>query len=63
MVFHFFSYGVVLKKLSNEEEAREMLLRSLSLTPMLWSSWLELAKLCGDREMASGETLLNSSLT
>lgn len=46
-----FSYGVVLKNLSNEEEARKMLLHSLSLTPMLWSSWHELAKLCKDREM------------
>lgn len=36
-----------------------MLLQSLSLTPLLWSSWLELAKLCKDREMVNALNWLN----
>ena len=51
VVLSLFRYGVVLKELRSEEEAKEMFLCSLSLTPLLWSSWQELAKLCKDREM------------
>lgn len=28
-----------------------MLMKSLSLVPLLWCSWKELTKLCDDREM------------
>ena len=50
-VMIFASYGVVLKELSNTAGARTMLIKSLSLVPMLWSAWKELTKLCDDREM------------
>ena len=46
-----FSYGVVLKELSDKARAREMLMKSLAMVPLLWCSWEELAKLCEDREM------------
>ena len=44
-------YGVVLRELSMVSEARNMFVRSLHLTPLLWASWQELAKLCEDRDM------------
>ena len=50
-VFVCASYAVVLKASRNEEEARKLLLESLSLIPLLWCSWQELAKLCDNREM------------
>ena len=46
-----FSYGVVLKELSAPAEARKMFIQSISLSPLLWASWRELAKLCEDRTM------------
>ncbi len=49
----FCSYGVALKELGAEAEARQMFLRSVHLTPLLWASWQELAKLCEDRDMVS----------
>ena len=48
-----FSYGVVLKELSAPAEARKMFIQSISLSPLLWASWRELAKLCEDRTMVS----------
>ncbi len=36
-----------------EDEARQMFLQSIHLTPLLWASWQELAKLCEDRDMVS----------
>ena len=54
-----FRYGIILKDLHNEEEARKMMIKSLVLTPLLWSSWQELAKLCKNREMVSVESINN----
>ena len=55
--FHYFfqclSYGVVLRELQTPEEACAMFVRSLHLTPLLWASWRELARLCKNREMVS----------
>ena len=45
------SYGVVLKELTDKVTAHEMFVKSLSMEPLLWCSWKELAKLCEDREM------------
>ena len=45
---------MVLKELGCRGEARSMLLTSLSLRPLFWGSWLELAGLCEDREMVRG---------
>ena len=56
-IFHYFSqclsYGVVLRELQTPEEACTMFVRSLRLTPLLWASWRELARLCKNREMVS----------
>ena len=49
------SYGVVLKELSAQAEAQMMFLRSIFLTPLLWASWHELAKICKDRSMVSSK--------
>lgn len=46
-------YGIVLKELKQTEDARQMLLRSVHICPLLWSSWQELAKLCDSRDMVS----------
>ncbi len=35
------------------EEARKNLIKSVHLTPLLWASWYELAKLCETRDMVS----------
>ena len=48
---------MVLKELSDREGARRLLLKCLSLTPMLWSAWLELAKLMDDRKMVSQQSI------
>ena len=48
------SYGVVLRELQMVAEARQMFLRSVHLTPLLWAAWQELAKLCEDRDMVGG---------
>lgn len=56
-----FRYGIILKDLHNEEEARKMMIKSLVLTPLLWSSWQELAKLCKNREMVSVESINNKN--
>ena len=45
------SYGIILKELSDKSNARKMLMKSLSLVPLLWCSWKELTKLSDDREM------------
>ena len=42
-----------MKELSAQTEARNMFLQSVSLTPLLWASWQELAKICEDRAMVS----------
>ena len=51
-------YGIILRELSMTAQAREKLVKSCELTPLLWSAWQELAKLCKSREMVSW--LLNS---
>ena len=48
-------YGVVLKELGCRSEARDTLLLSLSLQPLFWGAWFELAALCEDRDMVSSE--------
>ena len=50
-IFIFHRYGVVLRELGMKVEAREKLLKSCELAPLLWSSWQELTKLCESREM------------
>ena len=44
-------YGVVLKELGSRGDAREAQLTSISLQPLFWGAWSELAILCEDREM------------
>lgn len=56
MLCFVFRYGIVLKELRMMSEARKMFVRSLHLTPLLWASWQELAKLCEDREMVCDQT-------
>ena len=46
-------YGVVLKELGCRKEAREAQLTSISLQPLFWGAWSELANLCDNREMVS----------
>jgi hypothetical protein len=53
MIILLFRYGVVLRELSAPAEARKMFIQSISLSPLLWGSWRELAKLCEDRTMVS----------
>ena len=48
-------YGVVLRELGCHSEAREAQLSSLSLQPLFWGAWSELATLCESREMVSGK--------
>lgn len=43
--FHWYLLGVVLKRSKKEEAARGALERALSLVPVLWSAWVELAGL------------------
>ena len=58
---YFLRYGVVLKELSAPAEARKMFIHSISLTPLLWASWRELAKLCEDRAMVSNQYFLTTT--
>lgn len=53
MVYWYCRYGVVLKELGSRSEAREAQLNSLSLQPLFWGAWSELAILCDSREMVS----------
>ena len=50
-MYNLVRYGVVLRELEAVDEARKMLLRATHLSPLLWSAWKELGKLCEDREM------------
>ncbi|KAL5471525.1 hypothetical protein EMCRGX_G029648 [Ephydatia muelleri] len=52
--YGYYLYGIVLKELKQAEDARQMLLKSVHLCPLLWSSWQELAKLCDSRDMLYG---------
>lgn len=52
--YGYYLYGIVLKELKQKEDARQMLLRSVHLCPLLWSSWQELAKLCDNRDVLYG---------
>ncbi len=49
----FCRLGVVYKEMKLPEEARKNLIKSVHLTPLLWASWYELAKLCETRDMVS----------
>lgn len=42
---------MVLRELSCNKEAREAQLMSVSLQPLFWGAWSELANLCETREM------------
>ena len=44
---------MVLKELGSHKEAREVQLTSLSLEPLFWGAWSELATLCENRERVS----------
>lgn len=43
-------YGIVLKRMSLMDQAKEVLLESVKLEPCLWGAWLELAHHISDRE-------------
>jgi anaphase-promoting complex subunit 8 len=47
------SYGMVLAKEKNEEEAMRWLIRSVHLYPMNWGCWLEMTSLIGRVEDVS----------
>jgi anaphase-promoting complex subunit 8 len=49
--YGYYLYGVVLRELGCHSEAREAQLSSLSLQPLFWGAWSELATLCESREM------------
>ena len=57
MCWHIIRFGVIYKEMHLPIEARKMFLRSVHLTPLLWASWFELAKLCESREMVRMESL------
>jgi anaphase-promoting complex subunit 8 len=49
--FGYYLYGIVLKELKQSKDSQAKFLRSCHLNPLLWASWMELAKSCEDREM------------
>ncbi|CAI8009131.1 Cell division cycle protein 23 homolog, partial [Geodia barretti] len=55
--YGYYLYGVVLRELSCKKDAREAQMMSLSLQPLFWGAWSELASLCDSREMLYGLSL------
>jgi anaphase-promoting complex subunit 8 len=55
--YGYYLYGVVLRELGCREKAREAQLQSISLQPLFWGAWSELASLCETREMLYGLNL------
>jgi anaphase-promoting complex subunit 8 len=43
-------FGVVLKSMKREQEARKYFIESVNEYPLLWSSWLEIIQLCETKE-------------
>ena len=43
-------YGIVLKRMSLVDPAKEVLMEAIKMEPCLWGAWLELANHISDRE-------------
>ena len=52
-------YGIVLKRMSLMDQAKDALLEAVKLEPFLWGAWLELAHHINDRESLESLNLPN----
>ena len=51
--FGLYLYGMVLKKLDLQDEARDVLAASVTAYPLNWGAWLDLASLCHSPQQAA----------